>query len=136
VYSNGIYTALAAKQDKLTFDSSPRPGSYRPVYSYGIYESLLLKQDDLTQVPTVSSLRESDYLFLERDGQIFKIRASNVLIPSGGGDGIETESGETLLTEDGEEILIDTEEDEPDAVAAQSGEQLLTENSDVITIDH
>lgn len=83
----------------------------------------------------MSSLRESDYLFLERDGQIYKIRASAVIIPSGG-DGIETENGDALLTEDGQELLIDESGDEPGAAMTESGEPLLTESNEVITIDH
>ena len=108
VTSGGIYTALGRKQDTLTFDSTPRAGSSNPVRSAGIYSALQGKQDDLTQVPTVSSLLESDYLFLERSGRIYKIRASAVIIPSGGdADSIETESGDALLTEDGAELLAD-----------------------------
>ena len=82
----------------------------------------------------MSSLRETDYLFLERDGVIYKIRASAVIIPSGS-DGIETESGDALLTEDGQELLIDTGGDEPNAVTTESGEQLLTESNEAITIN-
>ena len=95
VTSGGIFTALGNKQDSLTFDSSPRQGSSNPVRSGGVFSALQGKQDDLTKVPFVSSLLETDYLFLERNGRIYKIRASAVIIPSGeGGDGIETESGE------------------------------------------
>ena len=108
VTSGGIYTALSRKQNTLTFDSVPVRYSTRPVYSGGVYSALLGKQDDLTQVPTVGSLRETDYLFLERDGVIYKIRASAVIIPSGGdADSIETESGDALLTENSDELLAD-----------------------------
>ena len=103
--------------------------------SDGVYGALQEKQDDLTQVPVVSSLLEADYLFLERRGRIYKIRASAVIIPSGDGDGLETEGGDSLLSEDGEELLIDTGEEEPDAVTTESGEQMLTESSEVINID-
>ena len=103
--------------------------------SGGIYAALAGKQTDLTHVPTVSSLRETDFLFLERDGAIYKIRASAVIIPSGGGDGIETESGDALLTEDGQELLLDTGDDEQGAVTTESGARLLTENNEPITID-
>ena len=109
VTSGGVYTALANKQDALYWDMYPKSASYRPVYSFGIYSALLAKQDDLTQVPVVSSLLESDYLFLERRGEIYKIRASAVIIPSGGGNGIETEEGVALLTEDEVELIPDTE---------------------------
>ena len=131
--SGGIYSALERKQNTLNFDVTPSPGSYRPVYSNGIYYALRDKQDDLTQVPEVSSLRDSDYLFLERDGEIFKIRASRVIIPSGG-EGIETEDGDVLLTEDGQELLIESVNDEPGAAMTESGEPLLTENNETITI--
>jgi hypothetical protein len=105
------------------------------VTSGGIHGALQGKQTDLTQVPTVDSLLETDYLFLERDGKIYKIRASAVIIPSGDNDGIETESGSSLLTEDGQELLPDISEEEPDAAMTESGEQLLTENNEVINID-
>jgi hypothetical protein len=83
----------------------------------------------------VDTLLETDYLFLVRDGKIYKIRASAVIIPSGDSDGIETESGDSLFTEDGQELLPDISEEEPDAAMTESGEQLLTENNEVINID-
>ena len=136
VKSSGVYSALAGKQDKLTFDATPTAGSNNPVKSGGVFSALAGKQSDLTQVPTVSSLLDTDYLFLERGGAIYKIRASAVIIPSGDtADGMETESGDTILTEDGQEILIDTGGDDSDAVTTESGEQLLTEEDQIITID-
>ena len=63
--------------------------------------------DELTQVQVVYSLLQTDYLFLERNGRIYKIRASEVIIPSGDGDNIETENGSELLTESGDELLAD-----------------------------
>lgn len=39
VTSGGVYTSLAAKQDKLTFDSEPTENSTNPVTSGGVYES-------------------------------------------------------------------------------------------------
>ena len=119
----------------MSFDATPTEGSSNPVTSNGIAAALALKQDDLTRVPTVSSLRETDYLFLERYGAIYKIRVSAVIIPSGGGEGIETESGDALLTEDGQEILLDTGDGDSRAVLTQSGEQLLSQSNEVITID-
>ena len=124
------------KQEKLTFDDEPTAESVNPVRSGGVFSALAGKQSDLTRVPTVSSLLDTDYLFLERDGVIYKIRASAVIIPSGDtADGIETESGDTLLTEDGQEILIDTGGDDSDAVTTESGEQLLTEGNETIMIN-
>ena len=119
----------------MSFDATPTEGSSNPVTSNGVAAALALKQADLTQVPTVSRLLETDYLFLERSGVIYKIRASAVIIPSGGGEGIETESGDALLTEDGQEILIDTGDEDSGAVLTQTGEQLLTEGNEAITID-
>ena len=109
VRSGGIYTALQGKQDTLSFDETPQSGSRKPVRSGGIYTALLGKQDDLTQVSTVRSIRETDYLFIERGGTIYKILASAVITPSGDdGDNIETENGNELLTESGDELLADT----------------------------
>ena len=48
VKSSGIYTALAGKQNTLTFDNSPTSGSNNPVKSSGIYTALQGKQDALT----------------------------------------------------------------------------------------
>jgi hypothetical protein len=86
-------------------------------------------------VPVVSSLLETDYLFLERRGRIYKIRASAVIIPSGGGNGIETETGDVLLTEDGLELLPDDGADDSGAVNTETGESLLTESGETITVD-
>lgn len=48
VKSGGVYTALAGKQNALTFDNSPTSGSNNPVKSGGIYTALQGKQDTLT----------------------------------------------------------------------------------------
>lgn len=48
VKSGGIYTALAGKQNTLTFDNSPTSGSNNPVKSGGVYTALAGKQDTLT----------------------------------------------------------------------------------------
>ena len=57
VKSGGIYSALALKQNKLTFDDSPTENSNNPVKSDGIYDALALKQDNLTfdNAPTEDS---------------------------------------------------------------------------------
>ena len=108
VKSGGVYAALAAKQPMLAIDPVPTQGSQNPVSSGGVCAALAGKQNDLAQAPSVSSLLETDYLFLERGGAICKIRASAVIIPSGsGGGGIEAGDGSAILTEDGQEILPD-----------------------------
>jgi hypothetical protein len=105
--AGGIAAYVAANaQEPLTFDDAPESGSDNPVKSDGIYAALLGKQGDLTKVPAVNTLLETDYLFLERDGTVYKILASAVIIPSGG-DSIETEEGSGLLTEDGADLLAD-----------------------------
>lgn len=48
VTSDGIYDALATKQSTLTFDSAPTDGSNNPVTSNGVYDALAGKQDTLT----------------------------------------------------------------------------------------
>ena len=57
VKSNGIYDALAGKQDTLTFDDVPTDNSNNPVKSNGIYDALAGKQDTLTydNTPTQNS---------------------------------------------------------------------------------
>ena len=48
VKSGGIYTALQGKQNTLTFDDAPASGSNNPVKSGGVYTALARKQDTLT----------------------------------------------------------------------------------------
>ena len=48
VSGGAVNTALAGKQDTLTFDQTPTDGSTNPVESNGIYDALALKQDTLT----------------------------------------------------------------------------------------
>lgn len=80
VTSNGVYDALALKQDVLTFDTAPTDDSDHPVTSDGIYDALALKQDVLTfdSAPTdgssnpVSSDGIYDTLIAETTGTITK----------------------------------------------------------------
>ena len=55
--SGAVYTALAGKEDTLTFDPAPTNGSGNPVTSGGVYTALSGKQDTLTfdNVPTQNS---------------------------------------------------------------------------------
>lgn len=57
ITSGGVYTALATKQDILTFDNSPTQNSVNPVKSGGVYTALAGKQDTLTidSTPTQNS---------------------------------------------------------------------------------
>ena len=57
VKSGGVYSALAGKQDSLTFDDSPTQSSTNPVKSGGVYTALAAKQDTLTfdNTPTQNS---------------------------------------------------------------------------------
>ena len=48
VSSGAVSTALAGKQDTLTFDQVPTDGSTNPVESNGVYDALAGKQDTLT----------------------------------------------------------------------------------------
>ena len=48
VKSGGVYSALSGKQDTLTFDNSPTNGSSNPVKSGGVYSALAGKQNTLT----------------------------------------------------------------------------------------
>lgn len=57
VASNGVFDALATKQNTLTFDNAPTSGSINPVTSGGIKTALDAKQDTLTfdTTPTANS---------------------------------------------------------------------------------
>lgn len=57
VASNGVFDALATKQNTLTFDNAPTSGSTNPVTSGGIKTALDAKQDTLTfdSTPTADS---------------------------------------------------------------------------------
>ena len=57
VASNGVFDALATKQNTLTFDNAPTSGSTNPVTSGGIKTALDAKQDTLTfdSTPTANS---------------------------------------------------------------------------------
>jgi hypothetical protein len=48
VRAGAVFTALASKQDSLTFDAVPVNLSTNPVESGGVYSALSLKQDSLT----------------------------------------------------------------------------------------
>ena len=105
--AGGIAEYVGANaQEPLIFDDVPVSGSDNPVKSGGIYSTLQGKQSDLTGVPAVNTLLETDYLFLERGGTVYKILASAVVIPSGD-DNIESEDGSRILTEDGNDLLAD-----------------------------
>lgn len=49
ITSGGVYTALGAKQDTLTFDTVPTENSANPVTSGGIFTALSNKQDVISQ---------------------------------------------------------------------------------------
>lgn len=49
---DSLTNAVEGKQDSLTFDTEPKPGSTNPVTSSGIYTALAKKQDTLTITST------------------------------------------------------------------------------------
>ena len=53
--SGGAYTALAGKQDTLTFDSVPTSYSENPVTSGGIYNAIYNKENATNKVTSISS---------------------------------------------------------------------------------
>ncbi len=57
VTSGGVYTALAGKQDELTFDAAPVQGSSNPVTSGGVYQAIATAQGAVTidEEPTEGS---------------------------------------------------------------------------------
>ena len=113
VTSDGIYNAIRnAAGEGGAVDPEPAEGSENAVSSGGVYDALAGKQDALSRVSVISTLRSTDFLFIERNGSIYKIPASAVFTPSEeSGDRIESENGEALLTESGDELLLDISED-------------------------
>ena len=109
VTSGGVYDAIqAASGGTGVVDPQPTQESENPVSSGGVFTALAEKQDDLTRTSIVSTLLATDYIFIERNGDIFRILASAVISPSDSANGgIETENGEPLLTESNEELLFD-----------------------------
>lgn len=55
VQSGGVYSALGGKQDTLTFDNSPTSGSDNPVKSGGVYSALGDKFDTASMITTTGS---------------------------------------------------------------------------------
>lgn len=133
-----LTTLLAAKQNKLTFDKQPVQGSNNVVTSGGIYTALSNKQQDLTQIPIVSSILPTDYLFIERNGTVYRVLASVLLDGSSesGSEALTGENGESILTENGDELLIDTgaNTSSSGALSLENGQQLLTENNQQLLI--
>ncbi len=102
--SGGIFAALEKVQESLVFDDAPEEGSENPVKSRGIKAALDEKQVLLTTVPEVEDVTDEDYIFLERNGEIFKCLAEKILLI---GDLLKTEAGEILTTESGENLMFD-----------------------------
>ncbi len=102
----GILRGNGSSVQVQAMDNYPIPNSSNPVTSGGLFREFIGKQDDLTEADEVFTLHNTDYLFLERNGTIYKILASAVMTPAG--DGFETEDGETILTESGDVLLPDT----------------------------
>ena len=60
VTSGGVYTALGAKQDTLTFDNAPTQNSNNPVKSGGTYTALAGKIDSVLNTYSTSALNVDD----------------------------------------------------------------------------
>ena len=88
ITSGGVYTALTAKQDTLSFDSAPTNNSTNPVTSGGVYTALGGKQDSLTidSTPTENSTNpvQSGGVYTALGGK------QDTLVGSGTGQNIKT----------------------------------------------
>ncbi len=104
ISAGAVFDALQQVQDSLVFDDVPVAGSENPVKSGGIKAALDEKQSLLNMVPEVEDVIDGDYIFLERNGEIFKCLAEKILLI---GDLLKTEAGEILTTESGENLLFD-----------------------------
>ena len=82
------------------------PQSNSELVTKGYVDSVTVMKD----VPITTQLLPSDYLFLERNGQIYKILASKINISGDDSQedaySITTENGDFLLTESGDRILF------------------------------
>ena len=143
VSAAAIYNALQAKQDTITFDIIPTSNSTNPVTSDGIYTALQAKQNNLTAVPLTTTIYSTDYLFIERNGVIYKVLVSALSIEDDPSESdpnaLTTDSGDSIFTEDGNELIIDAGSDiqpiNSEALSLENGEQLLTEDNQELLIN-
>ncbi len=62
----------------------------------------------LDAVQETDVILTTDYIYLERDGTIYKLPAEKMISNAVMDDLVYTESGEALTTEEGEYLLLDT----------------------------
>lgn len=113
VSSGGVYTALAGKQDTLTFDSSPTASSNNPVKSGGVYTALQGKYvkpsggipstDMASAVQT--SLGKADSAYQKPSGGIPATDIASGVIPDISGKQDTLVSGTNIKTINGDSIL-------------------------------
>ena len=95
VTSGGVYTALANKQATLTFDSAPTENSANPVTSDGIYDALAQKQDNLT----IDSVPTASSTNPVQSGGVFSALGDkqDTLVGSGTGQNIKTINNTSIV---------------------------------------
>ena len=98
------------------------------------------KQNNLIDVPEISEIRPTDYIYIERNQTIYKILASKFgkFTPDESDpNAIETNDGNIITDENGNEIIIDNNSDsDSNAVETNNGDIILDENGNEIIIDN
>lgn len=124
---------------EISIDSIPTENSNNAVSSGGVYSALAAKQNDLTQVPITEFIYSTDYLFVERNGTIYKVLVSALSndSPESDPNALNTDDGDSILTESGDELVIDTEgeTDNAEALSLEDGRQLSTEDNKQLLMD-
>ena len=131
VTSDGIADALAAKQDTLTFDTAPTDGSTNPVTSEGIYDALQDKQDTLTFDAAPTSGSTNP---VTSDGVYQAIQDASF---SGATfDGTPTEGSTNPVTSDGiYQAIVDEIVTDTFLLSGASGATIPAESSTIFTED-
>ena len=99
------------------------------VTSGAVYTELIKKQNNLINVPEISEIKPTDYIYIERNQTIYKILASKLgtFIPDESDpNAIETNDGNVITDENGNEIIIDT--NTTDTIVTNDGKIILTED--------
>lgn len=87
--SGGIYTALATKQDTLTFDDAPTSASTNPVKSGGVYSGIVANTQLISDTVgwNGKNLLDNDltntFPVVEKNGVTFSVQKDNSIIVNG-----------------------------------------------------
>lgn len=130
-----------AKQNAMTFDSSPTAGSSNPVTSNGVYNGI--RSYKISDRNTEQGMISDDWIMLQHNGgDEYKVRAKDALGMAGFGDSVPTQNSTKVVWSGGvydaiEEVRALTEtddtlsvEDKP-ADAKATGDKVNTLTADI-----